>query len=381
MRIFKSANIYAEGRGVKRCDLAFGEKILAIGDCRESGDVINVPDGCIVLPGFIDQHIHGAGGADAMDGSLSALGKIAETVAAEGTVRFLATTMTQNKPRLLAAVSAVAEYMSLNARTGAAVEGIHLEGPFLSPERAGAQSPDWIVKPDWEYFKELYVSSRERVKMITVAPEIGGAEEFIKRLVGTGVSVSVGHSNADYECLCRAGELGADCVTHLYNAQSGFHHRDIGVAGGALLSDGFYTELIADGIHVSYPAIKLTVKNKPLKKIILITDAIRAKGLPDGDSELGGNKVYVRNGEARLADGTLAGSVLKMNIAVRNMVEKAGVPLTDAVDFASANPAAHLNIADRTGSIREGKQADFTVLDSAYNVVYTIRDGNVIYRA
>ena len=173
---------------------------------------------------------------------------------------------------------------------------------------------------------------------------------------------------------------GAVGITHTYNAQSPLHHRDIGTVGAALLLDDLQTEIIADTIHVSVPAIKLLVKNKPKEKITLITDAMRAKGMPDGESELGGQKVFVKNGEARLADGTLAGSVLKMNVAVKNMVEKVGVSFTDAIDFATKNPARMMGLSDKKGSIKVGKDADFAVLDKDFNVLMTIRAGKVIYK-
>ena len=174
---------------------------------------------------------------------------------------------------------------------------------------------------------------------------------------------------------------GARNVTHTYNAQSPLHHREIGTVGSALLYDDLHAELIADTIHVSVPAIQLLVKCKPLDRLILITDAMRAKGLKDGISELGGQTVIVKNGEARLEDGTLAGSVLRMNRAVGNMVQKAGVPLLQAVDYATINPARTLGIEKEAGSIKVGKNADFAVLNGNFDVLLTVRDGNVVYRA
>ena len=191
---------------------------------------------------------------------------------------------------------------------------------------------------------------------------------------------SIGHSNASIGDVQKALNSGATCVTHTFNAQSKLHHRDIGVVGGALLYDDLCCELICDLIHVSKEAIQLLVKNKPKDKLILITDAMRAKGLGNCESELGGQKVVVKNGEARLLDGTLAGSVLQMNRAIQNLVQKVGFSLTQAVDYASINPAKNLKLDSEIGSIKVGKRADFTILNENFDVLLTIRDGEVIYK-
>ena len=208
-----------------------------------------------------------------------------------------------------------------------------------------------------------------------------GAEEFIRHLSKKGVVASIGHTGAKFKDIEKAVEAGASNVTHTYNAQSALHHREIGTVGSAMLIDDLNCELIADTIHVSVPAMRLLIKNKPLDKLTLITDAMRAKGIPDGVSELGGQTVYVKNGEARLEDGTLAGSVLRMNRAIENIVEKVGVPFTQAVDYATINPAKNLKIDHEAGSIKVGKRADFTVLNAAYDVILTVRGGKIVYQA
>ena len=381
MKAFKNVSAYVEGKGVIKTSVFFGEKIEKIGGCVKGAEAIDLPEGAIVLPGFIDEHIHGAGGSDAMDGTQKDLSVIAETVAQEGTTTFLATTMTQSKDNILKAMRAVKEYRAANGEAGARIAGVHLEGPFIAAAHKGAQPLEYVAAPNAQVFDEYNEASGNCIKLITLAPEEEGALGFIRHLVNKGVTVSIGHSGATCAQVRAAIEAGATNVTHTYNAQSPLHHREIGVVGSALLYDELYSELICDTIHVSVPAMQLLVKNKPADKLALITDAMRAKGLADGVSELGGQTVIVKNGEARLQNGTLAGSVLKMNRALQNMVQKVGAPFTQAVDYCTINPARTLKIDGETGSIAVGKRADFAVIDEEYNVICTVRDGREIYRA
>ncbi len=389
MKKFCNARVYVDGEGIKFADLYFDEKIKAITEKDSSEtekpidveETISVPEDAVVLPAFIDTHVHGAGGADAMDGTEEALLTVAKTLAADGTATFLATTMTQSPENIKKALSAVKAYRGKNHDEGAYIHGVHLEGPFIAEKFKGAQPLEYVDAPSVETFREYQKASGGCIRTVTLAPEKEGAEELIKELKETGVNASLGHTSAKFCDIERAVKAGAVGVTHTYNAQSPLHHRDIGTVGAALLLDELQTEIIADTIHVSVPAIKLLVKNKKRKKITLITDAMRAKGMPDGESELGGQKVFVKNGEARLADGTLAGSVLKMNVAVKNMTEKVGVPFTEAVDFATKNPARMMGLSETKGSIKVGKDADFVVLDKDFNVLITIRNGKVIYKA
>lgn len=374
---FQNALIYIEGQGLKKGSLSFGETICSY---EGEGEALPLPEGAVVLPGFIDEHIHGAGGADAMDATQSALSTIAETVAREGTTTFLATTMTQSKQAILNAMHAVKEYKAANSKAGARILGVHLEGPFIAAAHRGAQPLEYVALPDVALFDEYNAASGNAIKIVTLAPEIEGAEALISHLKACGVVASIGHTGAKHADILRAVGAGAQNVTHTYNAQSPLHHREIGTVGSALLLDELNCELIADTIHVSVPAMRLLAKNKPAGKLTLITDAMRAKGLQDGVSELGGQTVYVKNGEARLEDGTLAGSVLRMNVAIKNTVQKTGLEFTAAVDCATATPAKTLGIYGETGSIRIGKRADLAVLDSNFEVLYTVRDGNIIYK-
>lgn len=380
MKGLKNVTAYVAGKGLVKTDIAFEDgKIVAIGKLDNVEPIFDT-DG-VVLPGFIDEHIHGAGGADAMDGTEDALQTISEYVAKEGTTGFLATTMTQSPENIGKALKNVKTVREKGEYKGAEILGVHLEGPFISPKHVGAQPLEYVAKPAPETFDKYNEISGGNIKVVTLAPEVEGGLDLVKHLAKIGVVASIGHTGAKFSDVEAAVAAGATNVTHTYNAQTPLHHREAGVVGAAMLIDELNCEMICDTIHVSVPAIKIFVKNKPHDKFTLITDAMRAKGMPDGLSELGGQQVFVKNGEARLSDGTLAGSVLKMNVAVKNLVEKVGVSFTDAVDFASANPAKNLGLYDERGSIEVGKRADFAVMDKDYNILYTVIGGKVVYKA
>ena len=381
MKAFQNVLVYVEGKGLKKCSVGFGEKIEKIGKVSKYAEIYELPKNAIVLPGFIDQHVHGAGGSDGMDGTVEDIKTIAETLATEGTTSFLVTTMTQSPENITKALTAVKEYRKASPKSGARVVGVHLEGPFIAAAHKGAQPLEYVKEPDIATFDEYNAASGNCIKIVSLAPEIEGADKLIAHLSANGVVASIGHTGAKYADIKKAVEAGAKNVTHTYNAQTALHHREVGTVGSAMLFDELNCEMIADTIHVSVPAMQLLAKNKTVDKLTLITDAMRAKGIPDGVSELGGQTVYVKNGEARLADGTLAGSVLRMNRAVQNFVEKVGVPFTQAVDCATINPAKNLKIDDEVGSIKVGKRADFTVLNENYDVLMTVRGGEIVYKA
>ena len=384
MKFFKNATVYVDGKGLQKRTICFDEKIQKISRFAFAGknaDEIKLPKNAIVVPGFIDQHIHGAGGSDGMDGTIEDIATIAKTVAAEGTTSFLVTTMTQSKENIVKALQAVKEYREAGSKDGARVVGVHLEGPFIAAAHKGAQPLEYVKAPDVATFDEYNEACGNAIKIVTLAPEVAGADELIAHMNKKGVVASIGHTGAKHQDIERAIEAGASNVTHTYNAQTTLHHREIGAVGSAMLLDALNCELIADTIHVSVPAMRLLVKNKPADKISLITDAMRAKGIPDGVSELGGQTVYVKNGEARLQDGTLAGSVLKMNRAIENAVTKVGMSFTQAIDCATKTPARMLKIDKEAGSIKLGYRADFTVLNDKFDVLLTVRDGEIIYKA
>lgn len=379
MKGLKNVKVYIKNVGIVKTNIGIENGRIAYIGNEENIEPIFETDG-IVVPGFIDEHIHGAGGADAMDGTVEALQTISEFLAREGTTGFLATTMTQSPENITNALKAVKKVREKGEYKGAEVLGVHLEGPFISPKHVGAQPLEYVATPDAELFDKYNEASGNSIKIVTLAPEVEGGLGLVKHLSNIGVVASVGHTGGKYADVVNAVAAGATNVTHTYNAQTGLHHREAGVVGAAMLLDELNCEMICDTIHVSVPAIKLVIKNKPHDKYTLITDAMRAKGMPDGKSELGGQEVFVNNGEARLADGTLAGSVLKMNVAVKNLVEKADVPFTDAIDFATYNPAKNIGVLNERGTIEVGKRADLTVLNSDFEVLCTLVNGKIVYK-
>ncbi|KIL43460.1 N-acetylglucosamine-6-phosphate deacetylase [Jeotgalibacillus alimentarius] len=354
-------------------------KIISISNASADQADISIPPTHHLLPGFIDPHIHGAAGADVMDATPEALQVMADALVKEGVTSFLATTMTQTEGGVMKALRNTAEFMSRQT-SGAEVLGVHLEGPFLSPEKAGAQDPTLMITPDIKLFQAFQEACGETIKVVTAAPERENGFHFTKEVSDSGVTVSVGHSGATYDELKQAIDAGAGQVTHLYNQMSPFHHRDPGVAGGALLERGLKAEIIADFVHSHPEAVRLAWNEKGADGLMLITDAMRAKGLSDGTYDLGGQQVTVEGTEARLADGTLAGSVLTMEHAVKNMMSITDITIDGLAKITSGNAAHQLGVWDRKGSIEPGKDADFVVLDASFNVVLTICRGEVVYQ-
>jgi len=347
---------------------------------QESGidDKIVFSEHVHIVPGFIDIHIHGVGGADVMDGSKDAIQTMQRLLPGEGTTSFLATTITQSNKEKIQALESVKASMKEN-QVGAEILGVHLEGPFISGKRAGAQPIEHIKKANVVTFNNFQQASGGAIKLVTMAPEEDINGELVSTLKQQNVIASIGHSDATYEQLLQGIKWGMTHVTHLFNGMRGVHHRDIGVAGGALLHEELMTELIVDGIHVSPPMVKLTYKTKGKDNIILITDAMRAKGLQEGVSSLGGQKVNVSKDRATLEDGTLAGSILKMNDAVKNMIQFTECSFSDAIQMATLNPAKQLGIDDRKGSLNDGKDADFCVLTENFDVVQTYVMGQKVF--
>ncbi|MGP4077407.1 N-acetylglucosamine-6-phosphate deacetylase [Halobacillus sp. K22] len=334
-----------------------------------------------LVPGFIDVHIHGADGHDVMDSTNEALTGMARSLPAEGTTSFLATTMTQSSENITRALKNIKKYMG-SEPTGRQSEilGIHLEGPFLSKNKAGAQPHDHIIPPSTELFDRWQEESGNQIRLVTLAPERSGGSEFIRHVTGQGVVASIGHSEATFDQVEEAVNAGARHVTHLYNQMSGFHHRDPGVVGAALLNKRLKVEMIVDHVHSRPEAVQLAYHHTKAERTILITDAMRAKCLPEGVYDLGGQQVDVKDGEARLDDGTLAGSVLTLQKAVKNMQQHSELPWEDLVRITSLNAAEQLGFDKRKGKIEEGKDADLVLLDENLEVVMTICNGTIAYQ-
>jgi N-acetylglucosamine-6-phosphate deacetylase len=328
-----------------------------------------------LVPGFIDLHVHGANGCDVMDGTDAALHQIAHTLAIEGTTSFLATTMTAPIDAIERALVTIAQF---NNNKGAKLLGVHLEGPFISAKKSGAQAAQYILEPDIQYVEKWQKLSKNAIKIVTFAPE-KTSSHFIRELLSQNIIPAMGHSDATFDETCAAIANGAHYVTHLWNAMRGIHQREPGMITSALLSEEVYTELIADGVHLHPAILQFILKIKNKDKILLVTDAMRAKCMPDGCYELGGQNVQVNRGIATLNDGTLAGSTLKMTNAVQNIMRYTPCDFMTAVQMATENPARVLKIFDKKGSIDIQKDADLLVLDEKFNVVLTIREGQVIF--
>lgn len=332
--------------------------------------------GCVILPGFIDLHIHGSAGHDTMDATPESLPAISGFLARHGVTGFTPTTMTAPHPPTLAAVQNVAAALA-QPMPGAAILGVHLEGPYISPHFPGAQAKENIRPANLAQFGELVAAGP--VKLITLAPEETGADALIAAALAAGVGVIIGHSAATYAQAIAACDRGVSQATHTFNAMTGLHHRKPGVVGAVLTDDRIFAQLIADTIHVHPAAMAVLARCKGPDRLLLITDAIRATGLPEGASELGGQPVFVCDGQCRLADGTLAGSILTMDAALRHFLAATGWPLEKAWPVTSRTPATALGIDSEYGALAPGYRADLVVLDDELAVVATIVGGQVVY--
>ncbi len=333
-----------------------------------------------VIPGFIDLHVHGSHGSDVMDATPAALIKISHALAAMGTTGFLATTMTASASEINAALHNVAACMQQSNLPGAQCLGVHLEGPFISANKAGAQAAAHIQAPNIDVFKQWQQASGHAVRLVTLAPEIPDATALIAYLVSENIIASMGHTDATFAQAEAAIHAGCHYMTHLFNACRAMHHREPGVVTAALLADQVVAELIVDGVHLHPAIIKLALRLKKPEKLVLVSDAMRATCLGDGQFDLGGQAVSVEKGVARLADGALAGSTLTMPQAVRNMLNYTDCTLQQIIQFACTNPANVLGLPQK-GKLAVGMDADFVVLDDKFDVVMTVRGGEVVYAA
>lgn len=333
-----------------------------------------------LIPGMIDMHIHGSNGADVMDATPAALDTIRAALLQTGTTGFLATTMTAAVADIEAALKNINDYQQQTTRmAGAEILGIHLEGPFISPAQAGAHVKEFILAPDIDLFEHWQALSGQRIKLVTVAPEQPGAIKFIRHLVQNNVIAAIGHSNASFAMTQTAIDTGATQATHLFNAMSGFHHRHPGCAGALLLDKRIIAELIADGFHLDQAALALALTMKGTQGLVLVTDAMRAQCMSDGSFELGRQQVTVKDQQVRLADGTLAGSVLTMNQALKNMLQFTDKSLHELLPLVCHNPTKALRLFAEQGSITKNKIANLVVLDDELQVKMTFCQGRICF--
>ena len=353
-------------------------KIAGLGNGNYEGELETYDmKGRHILPGFIDMHIHGGYGEDAMDGSFDGLKHLSESLLSEGTTSYVPTTMTQSEQNIKAALKNIADYQSQQDRYQAAeVVGVHLEGPFISEHKVGAQNPKYVQRPTVEKLQQFQESANNQIKVITFAPEVKGALALLQSFKDK-IRFSIGHSVATFEETNKAAQNGARHVTHLYNAATPFEHRKPGVFGAAWTNDDLHTEIIVDGVHSHPAAVKIAYKQKGNSRFFLITDAMRAKGMPEGEYDLGGQNVIVKGTEARLESGALAGSILKMNDGLNNLINYTGDSLENLWRVTSLNQAKALKIDDRKGSLKVGNDADIVVLDNDINVQLTIKPGKM----
>lgn len=372
--IYTSQGVLNRGRMIISGDgsiIAVGGEELALPNGTDTIDLA----GYAVLPGFIDVHVHGGGGYQMMDGNYESLDGMSRFHAQHGTTSFLATTDTDSAERISTALSHAADAIKRSVG-GAELLGIHLEGPYINLKRCGAQNQENIRLPDLAEMERFHASADHSIKLVTIAPEVEGAMDMVRWLVGRGITVSIGHSDATFEQVYEAVEYGACHTTHHFNGMSPLHHREPGVAGAGLMLPELTTELIADGIHVHPAVAKFLFETKGANRVCLVTDAVGCAGMPDGIY----GHVKMEDGEVLLLDGTsLAGSSLTMIKAFRNMLDFTGLQPEEILPSLTEVPARQIGAYERKGSIAVGKDADFVIVDKLWEVQATYVKGNKVY--
>ena len=383
MLAIKNGKVILEDEIVLGKAVLFTDKIEGIVDESEipAGAEIIDAEGGYVSPGLIELHIHGYLGKDVCDASEESIRIISKGLLENGVTGYLPTTMTVDMEVIKGAIESVRALMAESTTPefdGTTILGVHAEGPFISESKKGAQDPRYILKPDAKFVK----ANADVIRVITLAPEEDDADfSAIREITAdTGVVVSMGHTSADYDTAVAGVKAGVRHATHLFNAMTPLTHRGPGVVGAALNSDEVSTELIVDTHHVNAALFDTVYKLKG-RKLCFITDCLPAGGLPEGEYTLGGAKIIYKNDLCRLEDGTIAGSVLKLNKGVWNVYTNSKIPLHECVNCASLNPATTLGIQDKKGSIKAGKDADLVILDNEFNVRKTIIGGKIKYEA
>lgn len=371
--VYINAEIFTGNGHIDKGYIRFDKEIIGVGKMEmyeeeASEEVIDLA-GKKVIPGFIDVHGHGGYGYDNMDADPEKISEMTTKMLQEGITSYFPTTMTQSYENIEAALSAIKEAKDLNPM----IQGVHLEGPFISPEYKGAQPEEYIAVADAELMEKWHELSGGNIRLVTYAPETGDVSEFENYCKEQNIVLSAGHSGATYDEL---KDSEATHITHLFNGQKGLHHREIGVTGYGLLEKEVTVEMIVDGFHISKEMVKLAYNAKGANGIELITDAMRAKGFPEGESELGGQKVFVKDKQARLENGSLAGSVLTFIDAFKNMIKFTGCSIEEAVQMSSVNQAEEFGLETK-GRLSPSYDADLLVLDKDLNLLQTILGGEI----
>ncbi|MDK6856009.1 N-acetylglucosamine-6-phosphate deacetylase [Aerococcus sanguinicola] len=346
-------------------------------ELEEVEDVLDY-SGYWVGPGLVDTHIHGFNGSDVMDATPEAVETIRQGLPATGVTSFLATTLTASVEETDRACAVVAEVAEEDQ--GAKIQGIFLEGPFFVEAHKGAQNPDYFIAPSPDVLDQWQKSAKDLIRKAALAPEYPETAAFIERAKALDVKVAIGHTDASYDQARRAVDQGASLFVHTFNGMSGLHHREPGVVGAAMTLQNTYAEVIADGHHVTPAAIKALLNARNVNNTLLVTDCMRAGGLEDGNYTLGEYPVEVKEGAARLSNGSLAGSVLQLKDAVRNLVDWELTTVHEALNMASAVAARSVGIDDRCGSIKAGRAADFIVMTPQLELQATYINGQVAYQ-
>ena len=384
MKLIQNGRLILPDQIVDHQAIVFSDKIEAILPLEKAleaypnAEVIDAA-GCYVSPGLVDVHSHGCGGHDTCDNTPGAIQEMSRMVAGFGVTSWLPTTMTYPLDYLRVTFSQIRDAKKdseADARAwgGAQVLGTHMEGPFIDVNKMGAQNPEYISAPNAAFTKEY----EDIIRIVTVAPNVPGGMDFIEEISrDTKIVCSVGHTGANYDCAKEAFSKGSDHVTHLFNAQNGLHHRDPGMVGAALTSPDVYTEMICDTFHI-HPGVFQLVCDCKGDHLVLITDCMKAGGLPDGKYDLGGQDVYVTGIKCVLESGTIAGSVLRLNKAVQNVWHHTNWPLYKAVFAASLAPARSIRMDDRKGSLEIGKDADLLIADADFEIINTFVRGEQV---
>jgi N-acetylglucosamine-6-phosphate deacetylase len=372
MKAIINAKIITNQEVLEGYNLLFNHHIISITkDLPIWAEVIDAK-GAYLSAGFIDIHIHGINGSDIMDSDFGSLNNISKSLSQTGTTSFLATTMTMSKEEIQKALLNI--QTNIDRVEGAKVLGVHLEGPFINPKKSGAQNPKHIQKPNFELIRD-YI---DIIRLITIAPEVDEGREFIAYIKKNypNIILSIGHSDASYEESLESFSLGVSHSTHLFNAMNPLHHRKPGIVGAVFNSDELSCEIIADNIHL-HPSFYRVVYKLKKEQLLLVTDSMRASCLKSGEYNLGGQTVIVKDSKATLKDGTIAGSVLRLNEALKNIYNNIDISLPNLINMVTYIPAQKLNL--KIGELKEDYVADIVLFDSEFNILQTFINGEKVF--